>query len=59
MVQLSLPNPAIDWARWVGDYSLIRDEIAAIFPEIFHDFNARMWTPGGGSIGRRVARDEL
>jgi molybdopterin-dependent oxidoreductase alpha subunit len=43
-----LPSyPGIDWDRWVGDYSLIRDEIAAIFPEIFHDFNARMWTPGG------------
>ena len=40
-------NPSIDWDGWVGDYSLIRDEIAAIFPEIFHDFNARMWTPGG------------
>jgi molybdopterin-dependent oxidoreductase alpha subunit len=37
----------IDWDRWVGDYSLIRDEIAAIFPDIFHDFNSRMWTPGG------------
>ena len=41
------PRPSIDWDRWVGDYSLIRNEIAAIFPEIFHDFNARMWTPGG------------
>jgi anaerobic selenocysteine-containing dehydrogenase len=41
------PNPRIDWDRWVGDYSLIRDEIAGIFPEIFHEFNARMWTPGG------------
>jgi molybdopterin-dependent oxidoreductase alpha subunit len=40
-------NPTIDWDRWVGDYSLIRDEIAVIFHEIFHDFNARMWTPGG------------
>ena len=41
------PNPRIPWERWVGDYSLIRDEIAAIYPEIFHDFNDRMWTPGG------------
>ena len=41
------PNPNIDWDAWVGDYGLIREEIAAIFPEIFHDFNARMWTPGG------------
>jgi molybdopterin-dependent oxidoreductase alpha subunit len=40
-------NPSIDWDHWVGDYGLIRDEIAAIFPEIFHDFNARMWIPGG------------
>ena len=40
-------KPTIDWRAWVGDYGLIRDEIAAIYPEIFHDFNARMWTPGG------------
>ena len=40
-------NPNIDWQAWVGDYGLIRDEIAAVFPAIFHDFNARMWTPGG------------
>jgi molybdopterin-dependent oxidoreductase alpha subunit len=40
-------NPHIDWQRWVGDYGLVRDEISSIFPEIFHDFNERMWTPGG------------
>jgi anaerobic selenocysteine-containing dehydrogenase len=40
-------NPAVDWDRWVADYSLIRAEIAAIYPEIFHDFDERMWTPGG------------
>jgi molybdopterin-dependent oxidoreductase alpha subunit len=37
----------VDWDRWVGDYSLVRDAIAETYPEIFHDFNARMWTPGG------------
>ena len=37
----------IDWDSWVGDYGLIRDEIAAIYPEIFHDFNQRLWIPGG------------
>jgi molybdopterin-dependent oxidoreductase alpha subunit len=41
------PNPALAWNRWKDDYALIRDEIAAVYPEIFHDFNARMWTPGG------------
>jgi anaerobic selenocysteine-containing dehydrogenase len=31
----------------VRDYGAVREEIAAIYPEIFHDFNQRMWTPGG------------
>jgi molybdopterin-dependent oxidoreductase alpha subunit len=41
------PNPQVDWNAWVGDYSLVRDAIARTYPDIFHDFNARMWTPGG------------
>ena len=41
------PNPRVDWDRWVGDYSLVREAIAETYPDIFHDFNARMWTPGG------------
>ncbi|MGE0315096.1 MAG: FdhF/YdeP family oxidoreductase [Lautropia sp.] len=41
------PNPALDWQAWVDDYALVRDAIAASYPEIYHDFNARMWTPGG------------
>ncbi|HEY6927580.1 MAG TPA: FdhF/YdeP family oxidoreductase, partial [Steroidobacteraceae bacterium] len=44
---LLAPNPRVPWERWVGDYSLIRDAIAKTFPEIFHDFNERMFTPGG------------
>jgi molybdopterin-dependent oxidoreductase alpha subunit len=41
------PNPHVDWDAWVADYGRIRDAIAATYPDIFHDFNARMWTPGG------------
>ncbi len=41
------PNPKVRWDEWVGDYGLIRDLIAESYPEQFHDFNARMWTPGG------------
>ncbi|MDN4053875.1 FdhF/YdeP family oxidoreductase [Massilia sp. YIM B02763] len=41
------PNPRLDWDAWVADYGRIRDAIAETYPEIFHDFNARMWTPGG------------
>ncbi len=37
----------IPWDAWVADYSKIRDAIAATYPDIFHDFNARMWQPGG------------
>jgi molybdopterin-dependent oxidoreductase alpha subunit len=38
---------AIPWDEWVADYSRVRDAIAETYPEIFHDFNARMWQPGG------------
>ena len=41
------PNPKVDWDGWVADYSRIRDAIAETYPDIFHDFNARMWQPGG------------
>jgi molybdopterin-dependent oxidoreductase alpha subunit len=41
------PNPRVPWDAWVADYGRVRDAIAAVYPEIFHDFNARMRTPGG------------
>ena len=41
------PNPKLDWNAWVGDYSLVRDAIAETWPDIFRDFNQRMWEPGG------------
>ena len=41
------PNPKVKWDEWVGDYGLIRDLIAETYPDEFHDFNGRMWTPGG------------
>ncbi|PQO99485.1 formate dehydrogenase [Massilia phosphatilytica] len=41
------PNPQVDWDAWVADYAKVRAAIAATYPEIFHDFDARMWQPGG------------
>ncbi len=41
------PRAAVPWDAWTGDYALVRDEIAKALPEIFHDFNARVGTPGG------------
>jgi len=49
------PNPAIDWAAWVGDYALVRGEIAKAFPHFFADFNARLKTPGGFWKGNKAA----
>ncbi|HEY1259860.1 MAG TPA: FdhF/YdeP family oxidoreductase [Stellaceae bacterium] len=47
------PNPSIDWDAWTGDYALVRDAIAATYPDNFHELNARMWQPGG--FHRRVS----
>lgn len=41
------PNPKVPWDDWVGDYGKIRGAIAETYPENFHDYNARMWQPGG------------
>lgn len=48
IAKATLPsNPNVKWDAWVGDYALIRNEIAETYPDEFHDFNERMWTPGG------------
>jgi anaerobic selenocysteine-containing dehydrogenase len=36
-----------NWDAWRDDYALVRDEIAKTYSDIFHDFNQRMWEPGG------------
>ena len=41
------PNPRVPWDEWVADYSSVRDEIEAIFPDDFKPFNARLDVPGG------------
>ena len=41
------PHPKWRWDDWTGDYRLVRDLIAETYAEEFHDFNARMFEPGG------------
>ena len=41
------PNPKVRWDEWVGDYAKVRDCIAETYPEMFYDFNDRVFTPGG------------
>ncbi|CAD6513050.1 FdhF/YdeP family oxidoreductase [Paraburkholderia sabiae] len=43
----TLDQSSVDWQAWSDDYALVRDAIAETYPDIFHDFNARLWTPGG------------
>ena len=40
------PNK-VPWDAWVADYAKVREAIAKTYPEIFHDFERRMWQPGG------------
>jgi molybdopterin-dependent oxidoreductase alpha subunit len=41
------PNPKMTWDAWCGDYRKIRAAIGETYPEIFYDYDRRMWEPGG------------
>lgn len=49
---IALAIPAVaekgaPWREWVGDYAKVRDAIEQTWPDIFAQFNARLWQPGG------------
>ena len=41
------PNEKVRWADYMNDYAEIRKEIATTLPDNFHDYETRMWEPGG------------
>ena len=48
IAKATLPdNPKVKWDEWVGDYAKVRECIEETYPEQFHDFNVRVFTPGG------------
>ena len=48
MAKATLPaNPTLCWDEWTANYDRVRDLIAATYPEQFHDFNDRLFEPGG------------
>ena len=47
IAQAAVPDSPVKWADYAQDYSLIRDKIAEIYPEIYTDFNARITVPTG------------
>jgi molybdopterin-dependent oxidoreductase alpha subunit len=40
-------NPKVPWDAWVADYRHIRAAIGETYPDIFFDYEERMWRPGG------------
>jgi molybdopterin-dependent oxidoreductase alpha subunit len=53
--QILPPNPHVDWEAWVADYARIREAIEQTYPEIFPDFNNRLFTPGGFWKGNKAS----
>ncbi|WP_329846765.1 FdhF/YdeP family oxidoreductase [Stenotrophomonas sepilia] len=47
MAMAALPHSKVDWARCMHDYAPIRELIAAVYPEIYTGFNARIQQPHG------------
>ena len=52
------PHPKRRWVEWTADYGIVRSLIAETYAEEFHDFNARMFEPGGFYRGNS-ARDRV
>jgi molybdopterin-dependent oxidoreductase alpha subunit len=48
-------NPRLDWDAWVADYRCIRAAIAETYPDIFADYEQRLFTPGGFWKGNKAA----
>ncbi|EMR4107148.1 TPA: FdhF/YdeP family oxidoreductase [Stenotrophomonas maltophilia] len=47
MALATLPHSKVDWIRCMHDYALIRELIAAVYPEIYTGFNERIQQPHG------------
>ena len=59
MAKATLPsNPNLHWDEWTADYAKVRLLIEQTYPEMFHDFEARMFTPGGFHKGNS-ARERI
>ena len=46
-IAMALHLDKVDWSSWISDYSRVRTAIENTYPEIFADFERRMWQPGG------------
>jgi len=51
MARATFRGDAINWQALGQDYNLIRDKIAQVLPDLFHDYNQRIKQPGGFYLG--------
>lgn len=47
MAMAALPDSTVPWQSYIDDYGLIRDKIAAVYPEIYEGFSERIKAPKG------------
>ncbi|MDE2463130.1 MAG: FdhF/YdeP family oxidoreductase [Alphaproteobacteria bacterium] len=47
MARATLPDSKIPWERYIDDYSLIRDKIAEVYPDIYTGFSEKIKNPSG------------
>ncbi|WP_293794789.1 FdhF/YdeP family oxidoreductase [uncultured Bosea sp.] len=47
MAMAALPDSTVRWQSYIDDYGLIRDKIAAVYPEIYEGFSERIKAPKG------------
>ena len=47
MAMAALPGSTVPWQSYIDDYGLIRDKIAAVYPEIYEGFSERIKNPKG------------
>jgi formate dehydrogenase major subunit len=47
MARAALPTSVVPWESYIDDYGRIRDAIAEVYPELFHDFSKRIENPRG------------
>ncbi|QIG81826.1 FdhF/YdeP family oxidoreductase [Stakelama tenebrarum] len=52
------PKDEIKWDEWTADYGKVRDLIEATYPDMFADYNTRMYQPGGFFRGN-AARERI
>jgi formate dehydrogenase major subunit len=47
MARAAMPASVVPWESYIDDYGRIRDAIAEVYPELYHEFSKRIGNPKG------------